>query len=264
MKTEFSFKKRLTSMLKVDFRRMFTMSLYYLMVGIALVVPILILVMTTMMEGQVTINPTTQEETIMHGFDNVWQSLGSISGSSQGMSMDLVSMCNIDMMFFAVAVLVCIFISDDFRSGYSKNLFTVRSNKVDYVISKTLVGFVVGASMIITYFIGALIGGKISGLSFALEGINFTNIIMCVLSKVFLVLVFVPIFVVMSVVGKRRLWLSLIGGFGISMLLFTMVSMISPLDSTIVNVILTLVGGLLFSVGIGAISKIILNKTSLV
>lgn len=48
------------------------------------------------------------------------------------------------------------------------------------------------------------------------------------------------------------------------MLLFTMVSMISPLDSTIVNVILTLVGGLLFSVGIGAISKTILNKTSLV
>lgn len=48
------------------------------------------------------------------------------------------------------------------------------------------------------------------------------------------------------------------------MLLFTIVSMISPLDSTIVNVILNLVGGLLFSVGIGAISKIILNKTSLV
>lgn len=48
------------------------------------------------------------------------------------------------------------------------------------------------------------------------------------------------------------------------MLLFTMIPMICPLDSTIMNVILALAGGTLFSVGIGAISNLILNKTSLV
>lgn len=261
---KFTFKKRLTSMIKVDFRRMFTMPLYYIMVGISLVVPILILVMTTMMEGQVTTDPNTGEQAIMQGFANVWQSIGSINGSVATMSMDLVSMCNINMMFFVVAVLVSLFVSEDFRSGYSKNLFTRRSNKVDYVVSKTLVSFVAGISMIVAYFVGAMIGGKISGLSFELVGINIGNIIMCMLSKIFLVLVFVPIFLVMSVVGKQKTWLSMVGAFAVSMLLFTMIPMISPLDSSIMNVILSLAGGLLFSFGLGSISNIILKKTSLV
>ena len=52
-----SFGKRLRSMLKVDFRRMFTMPLFYIMTGICLVIPILILVMTTMMDGSVTVDP---------------------------------------------------------------------------------------------------------------------------------------------------------------------------------------------------------------
>ncbi len=37
------------------------------------------------------------------------------------------------------AVLVCLLVSDDFRSGYAKNIFTVRAKKNDYVASKTIV-----------------------------------------------------------------------------------------------------------------------------
>lgn len=260
----YNFKKRLLSMIKVDFRRMLTMPFYYIMIGISLVIPILILVMTTMMAGTESVDQITGEVTTMQPmFTNVWQAIGSIPGQSDGMSLDITTMCNIDMMFFAVAVLVCIFVSNDFRSGYSKNLFTVRSNKVDYVISKTLVGFIGGASMILAYFIGAMLGGSIAGLSFELIGINALNIIMCMLSKVFLVAVFVPIFLVMSVVGKQRTWLSMILSFGVSMLLFMMISSITPLNATILNVILSLAGGLLFSIGIGAISNLILRKKSI-
>ena len=46
---------------------------------------------------------------------------------------------------------VCIFVREDFRSGYAKNLFTVRSQKSDYVISKTLASFVAGAGMLILF-----------------------------------------------------------------------------------------------------------------
>lgn len=260
-KQEFTFSKRLNSMLKLDIRRMFTMPLFYIMIGIAFIVPILILVMTSMMEGQVTVNPSTGEETIMQGFESVWQMLGSLNNST---SMDLVSMCNINLIFFAIGVYVSINISEDFRSSYTKNLFTLRSNKVDYVISKTIIGFISGGLMIILFFIGSLIGGKIANVPFALEGINIINIVMCLLSKIFLILVFVSIFVVMSVVGKQKLWFSMLCGFGASMLLFTMVSMITPLNATMVNVVLTFIGGILFSVGLGSISNIILNKTSLV
>ena len=104
-----TFGRRLKSMLHVDFRRMFTMPLFYIMVGVSLVMPILILVMTTMMDGTITTDPQTGAQTVMEGFDTVWQIIGSSSGDSSAMSMDLVSMCNINMLFFLIAVFVCIF-----------------------------------------------------------------------------------------------------------------------------------------------------------
>ena len=46
------FSKRLKSMLSVDIKRLFISPFFYIMVGISLVVPVLILVMTTMMDGR--------------------------------------------------------------------------------------------------------------------------------------------------------------------------------------------------------------------
>ena len=251
-----TFGKRLKSMLKVDFRRMFTMPLVYIMLGVCFVMPILILVMTSMMG--------TPEEgaEAMGTFTNVWQSIGSVS--SAGMSMDLTTMCNINMLYFLMAVLVCVFVADDFRSGYAKNLFTVRSSKIDYVISKSLVCFVGSVGMLICYFIGAMLGGAIAGLSFELGGVNAGNIIACLISKFFLAAVFVSIFLTLSVVGKQRTWLSILGSFAAGMLMFTMIPMITPLDSSFLNVIMCLAGGAMFGVGLGAVSNLILNKTSLV
>ena len=259
-----TFKKRVKSMLGVDFRRMFTSPLFYIMAGASLVMPILILVMTTMMDGTVSVNPQTGEETIIEGFKNVWQIIGTVSGGEQSMSMDITSMCNINMMFFIIAVFVCLFVGADFSSGYAKNLFTVRSKKSDYVISKSITCFVAGASMIIAFFVGSMIGGAIAGLPFALEGVNALNVIMCMLSKILLVGIFSSIYILASIFAKQKLWLSLLMAFGIGMLFFTIISITSPLNSTIVNVLLCLVGSGLFSVGIGFGSKAILDKSSLV
>lgn len=265
-----SFVKRLKSMLKVDFRRMFTMPLIYIMIGICFVMPILILVMTTMMEGSVSVDPVTNEETVMEGFKNTWEIIGSVSsdsansGAAQQTSMDIVSMCNINIIYFLIAVLVCIFVADDFRSGYCKNLFTVRSRKTDYVISKTAVCFIGGALMVFAFFIGAMIGGAISGLSFDLGSVSAYGVVMCIISKMILSLVFVSIYVLMSVIGKQKLWLSILLSLGIGMFLFNIAPMVSPLDSTVLNVILSLVGGTLLGTGMGAISNLILNKTSLI
>ena len=251
-------------MLRVDFRRMFTMPLLYIVLGVCLAVPILILVMTTMMEGSTPIDHTTglPGEPIQ-GFENVWQILGSVSGQSAGMQMDLVSMCNINMMYFAVAVLVCIFVSEDFTSGYAKNLFTVRAKKTDYVISKTIVGFIGGALMIFCFVIGSLIGGGVAALPFDMVGFNVGNLLCCILSKAVLVALFVPIYLVMSVIGKQKLWLSMLLSFGVGMFLFNIAPMVSPLDATPMHVLLGLVGGAGFCVGLGAISNQILKKTSL-
>lgn len=272
MKAQYStFSKRLKTMLKVDFRRMFTMPLFYIMAGISLVVPILILVMTTMMDGSVSVNPQTGEETVMEAFDSAWEIIGTVSSdppqtddSSAEMSMDMMSMCNINLLFFGVAVLVCVFTAEDFRSGYAKNLFTVRAGKSDYVISKTLVFTICGAAMVLVFFVGTMLGGAIAGLSFEMTGFGAVNVLMCVLSKMLLMSVFVAIYLLMSVIAKQRMWLSILLSLMTGMFLFMMISMLTPLNATIMNVILCVAGGAVFGTGLGTISTQILRKTSLV
>lgn len=259
-----SFSKRLKSMIKVDFRRMCKSKLFYILVVSALIMPILMTVMMNMMDGSVSVNPQTGEETVMQGPENTWQNIGTLSGGEEMGGMDVFAMCNINMMFMIVAVFICLFISDDFRSGYAKNLFTVRAKKTDYVISKTIVGFVCGACLLVAYFIGSILGGAMAGLSFGLGDLNAINLVMCILAKIFLMPVFVSIFVLISVAAKQKAWLSICGSLGGGMILFMMVSMITPLNSTFINVILCLVGGILFALGLGVASNQVLKKSSLV
>lgn len=255
-----TFSKRMRSMLSVDFRRMFTMPLFYIMVGIAIVMPILILVMTTMMDGTVSVNPQTGEETVMEAFDSTWQAIGAISDESSAMSMDLVSMCNINLIFFMIAVYICIFVSEDFRSGYAKNLFTVHAKKSEYIISKTLVGFVSGTVMLLAFFVGAMLGGAIAGLPFDTGIADTASIVMCMLAKIFLMAVFVAIYLLTSVIAKEKLWLSILLSLGGGMLLFMMIPMLTPLNAGIMNVVLCLAGGVIFAIGLGAISNAVLKK----
>ena len=240
MKSELTFPKnsfasRLKTMLRVDFRRLFRSKLFYILVATALLIPVLMTVMMTMMDGSVSVDPQTGVETVIRGPENAWQSIGALptaDGIAMG-GMDVMSMCNINMMFMLVSVFICLFISDDFRSGYAKNLFTVRAKKGDYVVSKILAGFFCGAWM-------------------------------CMLAKICLMLVFVSIFVLIGVAAKQKAWLSICGSLGGGMLLFMTVPLITPLNSTALHMLLCLAGGVLFAVGLGIASKNVLRKTSLV
>ncbi|MBQ2706981.1 MAG: hypothetical protein IJF67_01850 [Clostridia bacterium] len=136
----------------------------------------------------------------MVGPENTWQNIGTLPGGENMGGSDVFMMCNINMTFLGAAV----FISEDFRSGYAKNLFTVRAKKSDYVISKTLDRFVCGGLMLILYLLG------------------------------------------------------------VGMLFFMTVSMITPLGAAFLHALLCLGGGMLFAVGLGAVSNAVLKKTSLV
>ena len=268
-----TFKKRFLTMLKVDFKRLFLSRAFYVIVAACLVAPILIFVMTTMMDGSVSVNPQTGEESVIEGFDNIWQIIGSVNSVDKNaeagqdmaaMDMNITSMCNINMIYFAIAALVCIFVADDFRSGYAKNLFTVRSKKSDYVASKTVVLSFGASMMILAFFLGSLLGGVITGISFEMIGFNLSNLIMCVISKMLLVSVFVPIYLVMGVIAKRRTWMSILLSMTVGMFLFIMVPVISPLNSSLVSVILCAIGGIAFGVGLGVVSDRILQRSALV
>ena len=138
--------KKLSSMLKVDIHRMGATPLFPIMLGIAFVMPILILVMTTMVAGTTVANPQTGMETTMEAFTNTWQIIGSSGGMMQ---MDMTVLCNINLIYFMAGVFVCLFVAEDFRSGYAKNLFTIRAKKKEYVASKTIMGLIAGAAMLL-------------------------------------------------------------------------------------------------------------------
>ncbi len=266
-----TFGKRFSSMLRVDFKRLFLSRSFYIIVASCLVAPILILVMTTMMDGSVSVNPQTGEETVIEGFDSVWQIIGSVNdpaanagGDMSAMSMDIVSMCNINMLYFAIAARVCIFVAEDFRSGYAKYLFTVRAKKTDYVASKTIVLIFGAAMMVLAFFLGSLVGGAVSGLSFETVGFGALNLLWCILSKMVIVSIFVPIYLIMSVCAKQKLWLSILLSMMVGMFLFMMIPMLSPLNASVGNVLICAVGGVGFCFGLGMISNAVLKKTSLV
>lgn len=67
-----------------------------------------------------------------------------------------------------------------------------------------------------------------------------------------------------SVAAKNRTWLSMVGSFVVCMFMFMMVPMITPLNATVLHVILALAGAVIFGVIFGALSNVILKKTSLV
>lgn len=253
-----TFGQRLGSMVKVDFRRMFTQPLVYIMLGVCLVLPVLILVMTTMAGG------SAGGGAAMGTFTNVWQAIGTATGASSGMAMDLTTMCNINLVYFLAAVLVCVFVADDFRSGYAKNLFGVRPQKADYVISKTAVCFVGCAGMMLCYFAGAMIGGAIAGLPFDLGTASVGSVVLCMLAKIFLLAVFVAIDLLAATIVKQRLWASILAAVAVGMLLFMMIPAMTPLNATFLHALMCFAGGALFGVGLGALSALVLNKTSLV
>ena len=271
------FTSRLGTMLKVDFLRMFKSRTFYIILATALLVPVVMTVMLVMMDGSVSTDPQTGKETVMEGPEYVWESFGTVpstgptpeqdqqDGAAMGGEMDVLAMCNINLVFMGVSVFICLFIADDFRSGYAKNLFTVRVRKGDYVISKTLAGFACGALMLILYAVGAMVSGLAMGLKFDLVGgLTLGNFVFCMLAKILLMLVFVAIFTLLAVIAKQRSWLSICLSLGGGMILFMMIPMITPLSASVVHVVVCLVAGILAALGLGLIDNLILKKTSLV
>lgn len=257
-----SFGKQVKSMLAVDLRRMFTTRFLYIMVGICLAMPILMLVMTTSVGGASADHAA--DTAAMDTFTNTWQAIGTDSRKTDPMSMGLTTMCNINMLYFFIAVFVGVFVAEDFRSGYAKNIFAVRAGKADYVISKTIVCFLGCVLMFIGFFVGTVLGGAIAGLPFDTGSAGIAGVIMCMLAKFGMVAVFVGIDLTASTAAKGRTWLSIVISMVAAMLLYTMVPMITPLDSGIVNVIGCFIAGGIVCVGLGAVSNVILKKTSLV
>ena len=251
-----TFGRRLKSMLKLDFYRLLHTPLFYIMLAIAALIPAMVL---SLSGAQTTLPDGTMQTAIE--FTNTWQMVESLGGSAVAENpLDFAGFANINMLFIFAGLLMAIFVAHDYSSGFVKNIFTVHSKKTDYVISKTAIGVFSGTGMIVTYVFGAVVAGLLTGKSF---DVNTGGLVMCLISKVFLMGIFCSLFLGISVFFKNKLWMTIAFTFLFGMLLYPAAS-VATLSSTVGTVLITLVAGIAGAIAIGSVSSFFLRKRDLV
>jgi len=259
-----AFSNRVKSMLKLDFYRLFHTPVFYIMLVIAAIIPAMVL---SLSEADVSPPPSNSQYTAntpqieMPVFENTWQLIESTGGSAVADNpLDFAGFANINMLFIFAGLLMAIFVSHDYMSGFVKNIFTVHSKKIDYVISKSAIGIFSGAGMIVTYVFGTVIAGLITGKAF---DVDVSGLILCLVSKAFLMGVFCSLFLSIAVFFRSRLWLTICFTFLLGMMFYPAAS-IATLSSSGSTLLISLIAGILGTVVFGAISTSILRKRDLV
>ena len=242
---------RLMPMVKLDFYRLFHTPIFYIMVLVAALIPALVMTMVGANEGV-----DAQTHT------NVWQVFEGLSGNTAGL-MDFANMANVNMVYIFAALMLSIFVSHDYSSGFVKNIFTVHSKKSDYVVSKSLAGIFGGVCMILSYFLVTIIVGAFTGKSFDLGAAGVGGLLMCLFSKMALMGLFVPLYLTMAVIFKQKLWVTIIATFAVGILFYPVASLAVPLDASFLTLIISVLAAVIAFVGIGAVSSLILGKRDL-
>ena len=245
------FYNRLMPMIKLDFYRLFHTPIFYIMVLVAALIPALVMTMVGANEGM-----------DVQTYTNVWQVFEGLSGNTAGL-MDFANMANINMVYIFAALMLSIFVSHDYSSGFVKNIFTIHSKKSDYVVSKSFAGIFGGACMILSYFLVTVIVGAATGKSFDLGGAGVGGLLMCLLSKMVLMGLFVPLYLSMAVLFKQKLWVTIIATFAVGILFYPVASLAVPLDATFLTLIMSALAAGIAFIGIGSVSSLILKKRDL-
>ena len=196
-----SFGKRLKSMLGVDFYRLFHTPMFYIFLAIAAFIPALILG-TGGME-----NPQTGEVSALL-YTNLWNAV------AEDVPLDVFShigeYANMNMVFIFGGIVVSIFIGHDYRSGYVKQLFTTHAKKQDYMMSKSLTCAFAMACMCITYLLGAVTAGLLTGLDFS---VNISSLVIAILSKMVMSLGWASLYTFLNVVFRKQFGISIASSF---------------------------------------------------
>ena len=221
-----SFTKRLKGMLGVDFYRLFHTPMFYIFLGIAAMIPALILG-TGGME-----NPQTGEVSALL-YTNVWNAIAA--DTPLYVFSDIGEYANMNMVFIFGGIMVSIFIGHDYKSGYVKQLFTTHAKKQDYMMSKTVVCAFAMACMCVTYMLGAVAAGLLVGLDFT---VNAGSLVIAIVSKIILSLGWASLYTFLNVIFRRYFGVSIASSFffGTGILIIGVAAAVG--DSALLNVFL--------------------------
>ena len=196
-----SFAKRIKGMLGVDFYRLFHTPMFYIFLLIAALIPAMILG-TSGME-----DPTTGVASPAL-YTNTWNIIAA--NTPLYVVSEIGEYANMNMVFIFGGIMVSIFIGHDYKSGYVKQLFTTHAKKQDYMISKTLVSAFAMVGMCITYLIGSVVAGVLSGASFE---VNIGSLICAILGKMIMSLGWASLYTFLNVIFRRYFGISIASSF---------------------------------------------------
>lgn len=195
-----SFGSRLKGMLGVDFYRLFHTPMFYIFLAIAAVIPAMILGTTSM--------PSPDGTVAAPMYTNTWQIIAA--DTPLYVVNSIAEYANMNMVFIFGGIMVSIFIGHDYKSGYVKQLFTTHAKKQDYMMSKSLTCAFAMACMCITYMLGAVAAGLLTGTSFE---VNVGALIFAVLGKMVMSLGWASLYTFLNIIFRRYFGVSIASSF---------------------------------------------------
>ena len=196
-----SFIQRLRGMLGVDFYRLFHTPMYYIFLAIAAIIPAMILGTMGMENPQTGVAAAPL-------YTNVWHIIAA--EKPLYVVSNIGEYANMNMVFIFGGIMVSIFIGNDYRSGYVKQLFTTHAKKQDYMMSKTLVGAFAMACMCVTYLLGAVLAGLLTGLSFE---VSVGSLLCAILGKLIMSLGWASLYTFLNIIFRRYFGISIASCF---------------------------------------------------
>ncbi|MBQ8280740.1 MAG: hypothetical protein IJZ23_12970 [Roseburia sp.] len=196
-----SFFQRLRGMLGVDFYRLFHTPMFYIFLAIAALIPALIQG-TSGME-----NPQTGEIAASL-YSNGWNIIAA--DTPLYVVSQIGEYANMNMVYIFGGIMVSIFIGHDYRSGYVKQLFTTHAKKQDYMMSKTISCAFAMACMCITYLIGGVGAGLLTGAEFKGDTVS---IICAIVGKIIMSFGWASLYTFLNVIFRRYFGISIASSF---------------------------------------------------
>lgn len=193
-----SFPQRLKSMLGVDFYRLFHTPMFYIFLAIAAIIPAMVLGTTGMetVEGAAPL------------YTNTWQMVAA--QTPLYVVSDIGEYANMNMVFIFGGIMVSIFIGHDYKSGYVKQLFTTHAKKQDYMMSKSITGAFAMACMCITYSLGTVGSGLLTGTSFEAR---VGSLLLAILGKMAMSLGWASLYTFLNIIFRRYFGISIASSF---------------------------------------------------
>ena len=193
-----SFFQRLRGMLGVDFYRLFHTPMFYIFLGIAAIIPAMILGMTTV-ETAEGAKPL---------YENTWQVIAA--QTPLYVVNNIADYANMNMVFIFGGIMVSIFIGHDYKSGYVKQLFTTHAKKQDYMLSKSIIGAFSMACMCITYLLGGAVAGLFVGASME---VKIGSLIFAILGKMVMSLGWASLYTFLNIIFRKFFGISIAFSF---------------------------------------------------